>query len=464
MADSQSLRLLARYVPRRGLVCPPVRYPACFDLFDGTCVYMSKFETGDCPVAFRQSKKVILATVVGNGLVIYDFTVYSFSAVIIGKLFFPSDSSFASLLMALLTFGIGFAMRPLGAIVIGNLADRKGRKAGLNVTNLLMAAGTALIAFVPTHASIGVTATVLLVVARLLQGFATGGEIGVSSVVLMELAARNQRCYLVSWRSASQAAAALLGAVVGAATTSLLTPEQLLAWGWRIPFVLGLLIAPFGWFIRRNMVETARRGIQLPSLRVLLKIHRPQLLLGILMMATPTASIYLMVLYMPTYLVRTLGMSPRMSLLSACFSSAMVFIAAPLFARLADRLPRRKPTQYVTMIVSILLVYPVFIALTHGVGELASLLIIGVYSAVAMGNNGVATVMIMEAFPAHHRATGMSMVYSFGVTIFGAFCPFFVTWLIGITQNPMAPAWYLLGALLVSLFALVKFPARSPAH
>ncbi len=166
MADSQSLRLLARYVPRRGLVCPPVRYPACFDLFDGTCVYMSKFETGDCPVASRQSKKVILATVIGNGLVIYDFTVYSFSAVIIGKLFFPSDSSFASLLMALLTFGIGFAMRPLGAIVIGNLADRKGRKAGLNVTNLLMAAGTALIAFMPTHASIGVTAVLVTTLSR----------------------------------------------------------------------------------------------------------------------------------------------------------------------------------------------------------------------------------------------------------------------------------------------------------
>ncbi|WP_308584157.1 MFS transporter [uncultured Pseudomonas sp.] len=425
---------------------------------------MSNLESGVCPVTFRQPKKVILATVIGNGLVIYDFTVYSFSAVIIGKLFFPSDSAFASLLMALLTFGIGFAMRPLGAILIGNLADRKGRKAGLNVSNLLMATGTALIAFMPTHASIGFTATLLLVLSRLLQGFATGGEIGVSSVVLMELAPRDQRCYLVSWRSASQAAAVLVGAVVGAATTALLTPEQLLAWGWRIPFVLGLLIAPFGWFIRRNMVETPRRGPHSPSLRVLLNGHRPPLLLGILMMAAPTASIYLMVLYMPTYLVRTLGLSPSISLLSACISSAMLFIAAPLFARLADRLPRRKPTQYVTMILSILLVYPVFLALTQGVGELTSLLIIGVYSAVAMGNNGVSTVMIMEAFPAHHRATGMSVVYSFGVTIFGAFCPFLVTWLIGVTQNPMAPSWYLLGALVVSLFALVRFPAGRPTH
>jgi MFS family permease len=182
------------------------------------------------------------------------------------------------------------------------------------------------------------------------------------------------------------------------------------------------------------MVEAVPHGVQRPSLRLLLQTHRSALVLGILMMATPTASIYLMVLYMPTYLVRTLGMSPTLSLLSACLSSTMLFIAAPLFAHFADRYRLRKPTQYATLLASIVLVYPVFLALTHGVGELTSLLIIAVYSVVAMGNNGVTTVMIMEAFPRHHRATGISMVYSLGVTLFGAFCPFFVTWLIGISQ------------------------------
>lgn len=419
---------------------------------------MSSLASNAVPNATRQSKNVVFAIVIGNGLVIYDFTVYSFSAVIIGRLFFPSDNSLSSLLMSLLTFGIGFTMRPLGALVIGNLADRKGRKAGLNVSNLLMAAGTAMIAFMPTYESMGVTAALLIVGARLLQGFATGGEIGVASAVLMELAPKGKRCYLVSWRSASQAAAALVGALVGAATTSLLTPEQLVAWGWRIPFIVGLLIAPIGWFIRRNMIDTVQPGMQRPSFRVLLKLHRSSLLLGILLIATPTASMYLMVLYMPTYLVRTLGMSPTMSLLSACLSSAMLFIAAPLFARIADRYLARKPIQYVTMLVSIVLLYPVFLVLIQGVGELASILVIAGYSVVVMGNNGVTTVMIMESFPLHHRATGMSMVYSLGVTIFGAFSPFFVTWLIGTTHNPMAPAWYLLGAMVISLFALVTFP------
>jgi MFS family permease len=186
--------------------------------------------------------------------------------------------------------------------------------------------------------------------------------------------------------------------------------------------------------------------------------------MGLLLMAAPTASIYLMVLYMPTYLVRTLGMSPTLSLLCACLSSFMVFIAAPLFARVADKYPSRKPTQMITMLASIALVYPVFLALTQGVGELASLLIIGAFSALVMGNNGATTVMMMEAFPRHHRATGMSMIYSCGVTAFGAFCPFIVTWLIGVTHNPMAPAWYLLGALALSLLALVLFPAGVKDH
>jgi MFS family permease len=147
-----------------------------------------------------------------------------------------------------------------------------------------------------------------------------------------------------------------------------------------------------------------------------------------------------------------------MSLLSSCLASAMLFIAAPLFARVADRYPLRKPTQYVTMLASIALVYPVFLALTQGVGEVLSIVIIACYSVVAMGNNGVTTVMIMESFPLHSRATGMSMVYSLGVTIFGAFSPFFVTWMISVTHNPMAPAWYLLGAMMISLFALAAFP------
>jgi MFS family permease len=407
-----------------------------------------------------QKKRLVWAAAIGNGLVTYDFTVYSFSAVIIGKLFFPSDSALASLLMALLTFGAGFAMRPIGALVIGNLADRKGRKAGLTLSIVLMTLATGMIAFAPTYSSIGVASMLLIVCGRLLQGFAAGGEIGVSSVVLMELAAKGRRCYVVSWRSASQAAAALAGALVGACTTAMMTPEALHQWGWRIPFILGMLIGPVGWYIRRNMENTPMKSPHRSSVKAMLAQHARTLGLGILLMAAPTAGIYLMVYYMPIYLVGTLHMLPMVSLLSACLSSTLIFIGVPLMARVADRQRLRKPIQYATIISSIVLVYPAFLLLTRGIGEVSSLLVIGGYSALLLCGNAATTVMILEAFPRHHRATGVSMIYSLGTTIFGAFCPFIVAWLIGVTGNPMVPAWYLLAALCISLFALVRFPGN----
>lgn len=412
-----------------------------------------------------QTKHIVVAATIGNGLIMYDFTVYSFSAAIIGKLFFPSSSPFASLLMSLATFGAGFIMRPLGAMMIGNLADRKGRKAGLTFSIALMTLGTGIIAFTPSYASIGVVATLLLVLARLLQGLAAGGEIGAASAVLMELASKDHRCYLVSWRPASQGAAALAGALVGACTTAMLTPAAMQDWGWRIPFMLGMLIGPVGWYIRRRMAEPPpMQETHRPTLKRVFAQHPRTLWYGMLLMAAPSASIYITVFYMPTYLVTTLHLPPVTSLLTACLAGTMIFICNPLLARIADRQRHRKPIQALTLISCIVLVYPAFLALTHGVGELASLLIIGGYAVVALSNGGVSSVMMLEAFPRHHRAAGMSMIYSFGVTVFGGFSPFIVTWLIAQTGNPMAPAWYLLAALCISLFALARFPNAVKNH
>lgn len=409
-------------------------------------------------------RRIVVAASIGNGLIMYDFTVYSFSAVTIGKLFFPSSSPFASLLMSLATFGAGFIMRPLGAMMIGNLADRKGRKAGLTSSIALMTLGTGIIAFTPSYTSIGVVATLLLVFARLLQGLAAGGEIGAASAVLMELASEDRRCYLVSWRAASQGAAALAGALVGACTTAMLTPAAMQDWGWRIPFMLGMLIGPVGWYIRRNMAENTVEKKHRPTLGNVFAQQPRALWYGMLLMAAPSASIYIAVFYMPTYLVTTLHLPPVTSLLTACLAGTMIFICTPLLARIADRQHSRKPIQTLTLISCIVLVYPAFLALTHGVGELASLLIIGGYAAVALSNGGASSVMMLEAFPRHHRAAGMSMIYSFGVTVFGGFSPFIVTWLIAQTGNPMAPAWYLLATLCISLFALARFPNAVKNH
>ncbi len=427
---------------------------------DAAAIPMSAAQAGS---AAAKTRRVVVATAIGNGLIMFDFTVYVFSAAIIGRHFFPSASPLASLLMSFATFGGGFVMRPVGAMIIGNLSDHKGRKAALTFSIALMLLGTGIIAFTPSYATIGVPATILIVAARLMQGLAAGGEIGTASAAMLELSSAGRRCYLVSWRAASQGASALAGALVGALTTAALSPDEMQNWGWRIPFLLGMLIGPVGWYLRRHMAEMPSTGRARPTLKSVFAQHGCTLWYGMLMMAAPSASIYIAVYYMPTYLVRTLHQSPTISLLSACLSGALIFICTPLLARVADRQRRRKPIQYVTLTTSIVLVYPAFLALTHGVGEWGSLLIIGGYVAVALSNGGASTVMMLEAFPRHQRAAGMSMIYSFGATVFGGFSPFIVTWLIGVSGNPMAPAWYLLAALCISLFALTRFPDKVEA-
>lgn len=403
-------------------------------------------------------RRIIAAIVIGNGFVAYDFTVYSFSAVIIGNLFFPSSHPASSLLLSLATFGAGFVMRPLGAIMIGHIADSRGRKAGLTVSLTLMTLGTWLIACLPGHASIGPAATVLMVLARLMQGLAAGGEIGPASASLMESVAYRHRCFMVSWRGASQGAAAFAAALVGASMTALLSPAAMHDWGWRVPFVLGGLIGPVGWYLRRRMpvgapLQRARRS---PG-RLFTEYPRP-FVCGLLMMAAPSVGIYLTVFYMPAYLVRTLHRPPAISLLTACLSGLVILVVTPLLARAADRFASRKTLQYAALVASLAAAWPAFWALAHGVGEVAALVIITAYVALAVNNAGPSSVLMMEAFPAHRRAAGLAVIYSLGVVLFGGFSPFLVTWLIERTGDPMVPAWYLMAATLLTLVALTAFP------
>jgi MFS transporter, MHS family, proline/betaine transporter len=411
-------------------------------------------------------KRFIIAVVIGNGFVAYDFTVYSFSAVLIGKLYFPSSSPASSVLLSLATFGAGFVMRPLGALLIGHIADTRGRKAGMTVSLLLMTIGTWTIACLPTVASIGAAATVLMVAARLMQGLAAGGEIGPASATLMESVPCERRCFMVSWRGASQGAAAFAAALVGAVTTAPLSPAAMEDWGWRIPFVLGGLIGPVGWYLRRRMPEVGEdrqqaRGRITPAR--LLAEHPRTLVYGILNMAASSVSIYLTVFYMPAYLVRTLHRPPAISMLTACLSGLAIMVTTPLVARAADRHASRKTLQYATLAVSLAAAYPTFWALTHGVGDIGALVIITAYVAVAVNNAGASSTMMLEAFPKHRRAAGLAVIYALGVVIFGGFSPFLVTWLIELTRNPMIPAWYLMAATVLTLIGLNRFPeSRRP--
>ncbi|MDB5783555.1 MFS transporter [Caballeronia mineralivorans] len=404
----------------------------------------------------RASKvALIAATTLGNGLEMFDFTIYSFFAVLIGKLFFPSHTAFGSLLMAVATFGIGFVMRPLGGLLIGNYADRVGRKAAMTLTIALMAAGTAVIGLAPTYAQIGIFAPLLIVLGRLLQGFSAGGEIGVSTTLLMESGVSATRGFLVSWQLASQGGAALAGASSGFLLSHFLAPVDLESWGWRAPFLCGLLIGPVGFYIRRTLHETRQAAPREGSaFREVMASYRRQLCIGILTIVGSTASMYIVVFYMPTYLIRVLHMPSSTAFLSGCVAGAVLLIGSPLAGLLSDRLPRRKPLVVGSTLLGAVLIYPAFWLLNHTTQLSVALFVIAaLVGCLALGSSS-AFLLLMEGFPKHVRATGFSVIYSIGVSVFGGFAQFIVTWLISVTGNPMSPAWYMVTCSAVSLGAL----------
>ena len=200
-------------------------------------------------------RRVIAGTTIGNALEFFDFTVFTFLMLVIGPLFFPAASGYGQLLLTTATFGVGFLMRPVGGMLIGSYADRHGRRAAMTLTLWLMGLGCGLIALAPTYAQMGIAGPVIMVLARLIQGFAAGGEVGASTTLLVEHAPPSRGFYS-SWQFGSQSLGVMLGALVVALLTAALTPEQMKDWGWRVPFVIGILTVPVGAYIRRNLEET----------------------------------------------------------------------------------------------------------------------------------------------------------------------------------------------------------------
>jgi len=410
----------------------------------------------------KQSQfRLIAACSLGNALEMYDFTVYSFFALLIGKLFFPSDSPYGSLLLAVATFGIGFVMRPLGGVIIGNYADRKGRKAAMTLTIGLMVLGTLCIALAPSYASAGVFGSLMIVAGRLLQGFSLGGEVGAATSMLMEAGGVKGRGFRVSWQLASQGVSALLGALTGAALYAALPQASLESWGWRMPFLLGLLIAPVGLYIRSHLEEThvAESHASSPVGR-LLRNHGGTVLKGILATTAGTATMYLVVFFMPTYMIRVLHMPPSLSLLSGCVTGITLFVVSLVAGRLADRLPNRKPLVIGSLLFSVIAVYPVFWVINH----YPSVPLVLALSALLTASVNIGTtpmfLMLLEMLPIGVRASGISVIYSIGVTVFGGSSQFIVTWLLATTGNPMAPAFYMMVCGLLSLGALLSLRER----
>ncbi|AJX34377.1 MFS transporter [Burkholderia oklahomensis] len=413
--------------------------------------------------AAAKKRRLIAAAAVGNALEFYDFTVYSFFAILIGKLFFPVHSSFGQLMLAVASFGVGFVTRPLGGLVIGMYADRVGRKRAMIATLLIMALGTATIAVAPTYAQAGIAAPLLLVIARLLQGFASGGEVGASTTLLIEQAPHAQRGFYASFQFSSQGLAALVGALTGVVLTSTLSAAQLESWGWRVPFVIGTLFAPLGYWLRRTVDEapaaassaaTASRGnIASLPLADVLRRHGKAVFAGLGITIGGTSIHYIIVFYMAIYGVQVLHLPSWLSMMAGCIAGAMLAIVTPIGGYLSDRYGRNRIVWW-TRIALMLAIYPAFVALNRWPGAVSLLTIIAALACVHAINIGAMSAMLGELFPRAVRATGGALVYSIGVAIFGGFAQFFVTWLIAATGDANAPAYYAIGCGALTLIAL----------
>jgi MHS family proline/betaine transporter-like MFS transporter len=429
---------------------------------------MPPVATGDEPDSNQEDRRELLKAVVAASLVtgfeMFDFTVYGFFAAMIGEQFFPARDPLTSLLLAVGTFGVGFFMRPLGAMMIGAYADRVGRRAAMVRTTWMMAAGTAALGLCPPFATIGVAAPLIVVAGRSLQGFALGGDLGVAASFVMETAPAARRGYLLSWQFTSQGAAALLGASLGVLLSHTLSPAAFTAWGWRVPFLIGLLIAPVGLYVRLRLREDPPRGATAENTRMplaeLFRAHGTTVILATLMLMGQTLPVYTTVYYMPSYVTRVMHMPAITGYLVSALSTVLLVGIPPFAGRLTDRLRRRKPLALISSAGMALLVYPVFLLITHAKSALPILCGVGLISVLLALGAGVTTLLVLEALPVKVRASGMAVSHALNVAVFGGTAQFIVTGLIKWTGDPMSAAWYVAPACAVSFCALMLFRER----
>ncbi|MFW7354606.1 MAG: MFS transporter [Brucella sp.] len=409
-----------------------------------------------------ESWRAVSAAVVGNILEWYDFAIYGYVATIIARNFFPSGDDVTALLATFATFGIGFVARPLGGIIVGRMGDTVGRKAALLLTIFLMAVGTVGIGLIPGYETIGILAPILLVLCRLMQGFAAGGEWGGATAFIVEWAPKNRRGFFGSFQQASVAGGLLLGSAIAALFSSILSVEQMESWGWRIPFLLGAILLPVGMYMRSNIEETPvyrKAQEELPA-----QMQTPGWILAAKAFGFTilwTVSYYIILYYMPTFTAKYAGLTRSESLWSNTIGLVILVAAIPVMGLLSDKIGR-KPLLIGCCAAFAVLTYPLFSYMLSGVSLPTVILIQLVFGFMIAMFSGPGPAAIAEIFPTHSRSTWMSTGYSLATSIFGGFAPFIATWLISTTGSPISPTYYLILAAIIS--AIVILTLRETAH
>jgi MFS family permease len=407
----------------------------------------------------------VIAVFIGNGLEFYDFLTFSYFAVYIGRTFFPSHDPAVSLLASLATFGIGFVTRPVGAIVIGGMGDRVGRKPAMLLSFSLMGVAILGLVLTPSFAQIGLAAPVLVVLFRLVQGFALGGEVGPTTAYMAEAAPPERRGLYLCMQYATQDAAILFAGLIGVVLAKLLSDVQLQEWGWRVAMLIGVSIVPFGLYVRSKLPETLERAADAPAaesvgIRARVKTHWVIIVLGLLMLTGTTIGAY-SIGYMTTYALDTLKLSAAIAFGATIVNGGFSMISEVWSGWLADKFGR-KPVMLIPGVLLVVAIFPGFWIIDHfrtayalyG-AETVMVLLAGVSTVPAI-------VTLTESLPPAIRSGAVATIYAFAISIFGGSTQIVIKWLIQRTGDPLAPAWYWTGAMLLALIAMALVPETAP--
>ncbi|MFK2826651.1 MFS transporter [Bacillus sp. B190/17] len=403
-------------------------------------------------------KQAVFGAAIGNLIEWFDYASYGYLATIIAVVFFAPGNEKAALLGTFGVFAVSFIARPIGGVVWGHLGDRLGRKRILTLTIILMSFATFSIGLIPGYATIGIAAPLLLLLCRIVQGFSASGEYAGASLFIAEYAPDSRRGLLVSMVPASTAAGLLLGALTAILLEYNLTQEALHSWGWRIPFLISGPLGLIALYIRMKLEDTPvfnemdHTETQAPILESI-RQNWNKVFIAFGVICLNAVGFYIILSYMPTYLVKELGFNSLTSILTTIVSLTTYVILLPFVGTLADRVGR-KPVLIGASILFILFTYPSFLLLSQGgIYAVMAQILLG---AILAGNDGVLATFLSEMFPTSVRYTCFGLSFNMGNAIFGGTAPFVATFLILQTDNTFAPAFYLMAAALVAFLALLR--------